>query len=148
MATGIMGVMRRRHGSDRWGSLHVAASHVPFPATFDLCEACVKRVMALLELEMPKPPNMGGHAMLFPGGYVPMDPDDSLSRHLRSVGPEDSAFGAFCLQCTSMLVMRDGKPICLKCSGGASTPSMCANCGIAYKGPRPKTCTTCGHVHD
>jgi len=120
---GVAGARRRQHSSEHWGSLRVATDHSPFPASFDLCEKCTARVVALLELEMPKPGTMqGGHAMLFPGGYIPREfPDhlapNDLSRHLRSVGPDDSAFGAFCLQCTSMLVMRDGKPVCLKCTG-------------------------------
>lgn len=112
MPTGILGVMRRRHGSDRWGSLNVATGG--FPAMFDLCEKCTARVVALLELEMPKPPDaMHGHATLFPGGYIPND----LSQHLRSIGVDDSAFGAampLCPHCGEPFDARTGF-VCPKC---------------------------------
>jgi hypothetical protein len=69
----ILGAGRRR-GTDRWGNLTVASS--AFPAMFDLCENCTKRVVDLLELEIPDTRAIvqrygglgGGHAMPFMPG--------------------------------------------------------------------------------
>lgn len=139
MPTGILGVMRRRHGSDRWGSLNVATGG--FPATFDLCEKCTARVMALLELEMPKPDatarhlgGLGGHAMPFmPGDFMappsapPWMPPTKLS---------DTPFG--------QLTPEDLKHLGIELPPGLmSTPIVCGNCGVtlAARG----ICPTCGH---
>jgi hypothetical protein len=67
----ILGAGRRR-GTDRWGSLSVASS--AFPAIFDLCEACTKRVVDLLELEVPDT-----HAIVQRYGHaMPFMPGDSM----------------------------------------------------------------------
>jgi hypothetical protein len=75
----ILGAGRRR-GTDRWGSLSVATGS--FPAMFDLCEGCTKRVVDMLELEIPDPAavmrKLGGLGGL--GGHVmPFMPGDSMA---------------------------------------------------------------------
>jgi hypothetical protein len=77
---GILGAGRRR-GTDRWSSLTVASS--AFPAMFDLCEGCTKRVVDLLELEIPDTRaimqryggGLGGHpGVLIPGDFMTSAP--------------------------------------------------------------------------
>jgi hypothetical protein len=72
---GILGAGRRR-GTDSWGSLSVATGS--FPAMFDLCEGCTKRVVDMLELEIPDPAavmrKLGGHAMPGMGMGMPFGP--------------------------------------------------------------------------
>jgi hypothetical protein len=134
----ILGAGRRR-GTDRWGSLTVASS--AFPAIFDLCEACTKRIVDLLELEVPdthaivqRYGGLGGHAMPFmPGDFMAQPSAPPWTGPLRgALTPED-------LKALGIDIPGFPPP---------STPSTCSNCGVAYKGPRPTTCTMCGHAHD
>jgi hypothetical protein len=141
---GMVG-LRRRRSSERWGNLTVATS--AFPAHFDLCEACTKRVIDLLELEIPKPEAMmrhlgglGGHAMPFmPGDFMapPSAPPWGTP------GPAGVPFGG--------LTPEDLKALGIEIPGFMQTPtprSTCASCGVAYKGPAKGVCSMCGHVND
>jgi hypothetical protein len=115
---------------------------------FDLCEACTKRIVDLLELEIPKPETMmrhlgglGGHAMPFmPGDFMapPSAPPWGTP------GPAGVPFGG--------LTPEDLKALGIEIPGlrsPASTPrSTCASCGVAYKGPAKGVCSMCGHVND
>jgi hypothetical protein len=100
----ILGAGRRR-GTDSWGNLSVTTGN--FPATFDLCEGCTKRVVDMLELEIPDPVvvmHKLGHAMPGMGMGMPFGPPwmkppsmsefDALSREeLRALGllpPDDN----------------------------------------------------------
>lgn len=67
----LAGIRAARQGMDRWGSLSVGTAS--FPAMFDLCEGCTKRVVDMLELEIPDPAavmqkHLGGHAVPFMPG--------------------------------------------------------------------------------
>jgi len=138
---GLLG-MRRRHGSEAWATLHV------FPTSFDLCEACTKRVVDLLELELPKPSAMvGGHAVPY---VSPLDfgPGSRMAPPWDTPAPTSSPFGALTPDDLKALGIELPPGLMSTQPGPTLTPSTCANCGLAYKGPRPKICTTCGHVHD
>lgn len=139
---GVLGAMQRlRRGSENWGSLRVPVG--TFPVSFDLCDACTKRVVDLLELTLPKlgtlQRGLGGHAMPFmPGDFMapPSGPPWST--------PMGPPFGG--------LTPEDLKQLGIELppnltSVPMSTPSStCSNCGVGYKGAKPAICMVCGQA--
>lgn len=142
--TGILGVMRRRHGSERWGSLSVATS--AFPASFDLCEACTKRVVDLLELEIPKPETMlrhlGGHAVPFmPGDF--MAPPSGPPWMPPGKPGAGSPFGALSPEDLKALGIELPPSVT---PADAVGPYTCPGCGTLRVGPIPGfACPMCQH---
>jgi hypothetical protein len=148
MPGGMMG-LRRRHSSESWGSLSVATGH--FPATFDLCEACTKRVVDLLELEIPKPETMlrhlggiGDHAVPFmPGDF--MAPPSGLPWMPPGKPGAGSPFGA--------LSPEDLKALGIELPPGLMRSDddhsyFCPSCHAMRMQPVPgkTTCPACGHA--
>lgn len=129
---GILGAGRRR-GTDNWGNLTVGTAGLP--AVFDLCEACTKRVVDILELEIPDTSEyerrfgVAGidHAMPFMPGNRPAPPlaGALTPEDLRKLGIEPPNLTSVPMPAPS---------------------SACSHCGINYKGAKPATCLTCGHA--
>jgi len=133
----ILGAGRRR-GTDRWGNLSVSTGN--YPAMFDLCEACTKRVVDLLELEIPKPETMLRHlGMSGLGGHaVPFMPGDFMAP------PSGPPWGG---PLGGALTPEDLKALGIEIPGFPSTPrNACSNCGVPSKGPAQGVCPMCGHV--
>lgn len=131
---------RRRRGTEHWGNLTVATS--AFPVSFDLCDACTKRVVDMLELEIPKPEAMmkrygglGGHAMFAPPNSL-FGPGDAMappgSPPMGALSPEDlEALGLKVPNVTPNDVVGLYK---------------CPGCGVLRPGPVPGyACSECQH---
>lgn len=78
---GYVAAVRSLRTSSGWGNLNVATAS--FPAMFDLCAGCTKRVVDLLELEIPDPAALVRQRF---GQYIPgmpgmpgMNPFESFS---------------------------------------------------------------------
>ncbi len=115
---------------------------------FDLCEACTKRVVDLLELEIPKPETMmmqrlgglGGHAMPFMPGDFMAPPAGPPWGSPQSIG--NSPFGA--------LTPEDLKTLGIEMPSvtpaDAVGPYTCPGCGTLREGPVPGfACAVCKH---
>jgi len=155
---GLLGGIRRRQGMDRWSSLSVGTDS--FPAMFDLCEACTKRVLDMLEITLPKPGpllhrHLGGfgHAVPFvPGDFMAppsappwaspksgLTPDD-----LRELGITMNPDGSFSPSRPPPPVapgvdFSTGMFTCPKCNASRDCQSLnpiCIACG--YQDPDPK----------
>lgn len=147
LTMGVLGaIQRRRHSSEHWGSLRVSVG--TFPVSFDLCETCTKRVVALLELELPKLGVMqrgvigglGGHAMPFMPGDFMAPP--SAPPWAPPMTPGDSPFGA--------LTPEDLKALGIEMPSvtpaDAVGPYTCPGCGTLREGPVPGfACAVCKH---
>ncbi len=138
----------RRRGTDHWGNLSFSTGS--FPATFDLCDGCVKRVVALLELEVPDPraiaqklglSGLGGHAMYMPGDDFMTPP--SAPPWVPSKPLADTPFGA--------LTPEDLKALGIELPpsvtpADAVGPYTCPGCQTLRVGPIPGfACPTCQH---